>query len=75
MNNKMRKKVSNMQVKRKCPKGRLRSKYREQVRKIVTKKEGKTCEENEEEEVWEERQMERLGCWMTYTEVEMSKEE
>jgi hypothetical protein len=45
-------KVLNMTVKGKCPRGRLRSRMEQEVRKDVTQKEGRPGEEIEKE-LWE----------------------
>jgi hypothetical protein len=42
-------KVLNMKVKGKCPRGKMRSRWEQQVRKDVTQREGN------EEELWEDR--------------------
>jgi hypothetical protein len=47
------KKALNMTVKGKCPKGRLKSRWGQQVRKDVTWSEGRPFEETEEE-LWED---------------------
>jgi hypothetical protein len=60
------KKVLNLKVKGKCPRGRLRSTWEQQVRKYITHKEGRSWEETEEQELWESRVKWRLGCWMNY---------
>jgi hypothetical protein len=49
-----------MKVKGKCPRGRLRLRWEQQIKKAVTKKKGRTWEESwEEEEPWEDRDRQR----------------
>jgi len=47
-------KVSNMKVKGKRPRARLRSTQDQQVRKDVTQREGRLCVETEEPKLWED---------------------
>jgi hypothetical protein len=49
------KKVSNMKVKGKHPRGRPRSRWEQQVREDVTQREVRPWEEIEEMELWEDR--------------------
>jgi hypothetical protein len=51
-------KVLNMKLKRKCPRGRLGSRCKQEPRKDVIQEEERTCEECEEmkeEELWEDK--------------------
>jgi hypothetical protein len=45
----------NIKVKGKHPRGKLKSRWEQQVRKDVTQNEGRTWEETEEWELWGER--------------------
>jgi hypothetical protein len=51
---KIPKKISNIRVKGKCPRERLRLRWEPQVEKDITQMEGTTSEENERE-LWEDR--------------------
>jgi hypothetical protein len=53
-------KIFNIKVIR--PWGRPRSRWKQQARKDVTCTEGRTWEDNDEG-LWEDRQMQTLGCW------------
>jgi hypothetical protein len=59
-------KVLNMKVKGKRPRGRPRSKSEQHVRQYFTQKEGRPCEEIEEELYEDRDRLERLHCQMTH---------